>query len=182
MNEKDTRKIAYLPFHAINQFMMDDYRRTVIRAAVNAQRTVDSGLSGNLDKQVRRHVTIPGFRNSVKAPPALKARHLEEPFEKHPEVVGAVVSVWAAARPELRDQVFQLLSSRAWQVMPADADRSRLPGFLTRWPSGEDFESLVEAFHEMYPELEVEDDDISLMVVWLSGRLPVDTEDEPAEE
>jgi hypothetical protein len=47
-----------------------------------------------------------------------------------------------------------------------------LPGFFTHWPNGEDFEILYSNFSELFPEAESSIDKISLMVVWLSMRLP----------
>jgi hypothetical protein len=52
-----------------------------------------------------------------------------------------------------------------------------LPGFLTTWPRAEEFEVLVKAFREQHPDTPASDDDISLMVAWLSGRLPLDLVD-----
>jgi hypothetical protein len=33
---------------------------------------------------------------------------------------------------------------------------------------------LVNAYRERHPQDEISDDDICLMIVWMSGRLPVD--------
>jgi hypothetical protein len=59
-------------------------------------------------------------------------------------------------------------------VLPAEADRSKLPGFLTTWPEGQDYDTLGKAYTEMFPGDSVEDNDLRLMIVWLAGRLPYD--------
>jgi hypothetical protein len=74
--------------------------------------------------------------------------------------------------------VYDLLVARGWELLPPEADRTVLPGFLTKWPKGETFEVLNEVFLKMYPGTQASDDDISLMVVWLSGRLPYQFEGE----
>jgi hypothetical protein len=57
-----------------------------------------------------------------------------------------------------------------------------LPGFIPNLPAGENFESLTQAFKEMFPDEKVESDDVLLMSVWLSGRLPYKTADETIPE
>jgi len=56
-------------------------------------------------------------------------------------------------------------------------DRKRVPGFLPRWPKGEDFEALYATYKELFPTSEGSIDQVSLMTVWLSLRLPFTMED-----
>jgi hypothetical protein len=55
-----------------------------------------------------------------------------------------------------------------------EVDRTRLPGFLTQWPEEDDYEVIYEIFTEDYPDSDYGIDDVSLMAVWLSLRLPVE--------
>jgi hypothetical protein len=112
---------------------------------------------------------------------ALKVRPMASAFEKNPELVAAVISAWAESHNELRQMVYDLLKSRNWEILPPDTDRTKLPGFLTKWPRGEDFTTLNQAFGEMYPQNPTPSDDVSLMVVWLSGRLPYEMQEDKAE-
>jgi hypothetical protein len=86
--------------------------------------------------------------------------------------VAAILAAWTEAHAALKEKVQALLEARQWEILPIDADRTKLPGFITIWPRGENFEVINQAFKEMYPDTEVSDDDVSLMVVWISGRLP----------
>ena len=178
MIEDEEKKVAFLPFHAVNEFMVDDYRLRVVRSALQSLPNLPETLRDPIDQLTRQIVRVPGFRNSLKAPAQLKARPMAEAFEKNPELVAAILAAWAETQIELRIKVFDLLKARGWEVLPPDADRTVLPGFLTRWPKGETFEVLNEAFEAMYPGTEASSDDVSLMVVWLSGRLPYQFEDE----
>ncbi|MFM8323136.1 MAG: hypothetical protein ACKOC5_19670, partial [Chloroflexota bacterium] len=65
---------------------------------------------------------------------------------------------------------------------PPEADRTRLPGFGVTWPKNEDFELLNNAFTEKYPDADQTTDDVSLMAVWVSLRLPMELEDEAETE
>jgi hypothetical protein len=76
------------------------------------------------------------------------------------------------AHPHLKQQVYDMLVSCNWEMLPIGVDRSHLPGFIPKWPEGENFETLHAKFVELYPSVGANSDDISLMVVWLSGRLP----------
>jgi hypothetical protein len=182
MNDHHNRRVAFLPFHALNDFMVSDYRLNVIRTTLSALPNLPKNLRTVVDKQTRRHVRVPGFRNSVKAPPSVKVRPMAKAFEKHPHLVAAVLIAWAEAKNELRQQVFDLLTTRNWEILPLDADRTKLPGFLPKWPSGEDFETLNQSYKEMFPSIDATENDVSLMAVWLSGRLPLEMEDSEKED
>jgi len=174
MTDEKEKKVSFIPFHALNHFMRDGYRRDVIRTAVNGMRGLPKDLQRDIEKQIKRFVKVPGFRNSARAPLSLTAKHMPDAFEKSPDVVKAILAAWAELNAGLRQQVFDLLETRGWEMLPVDADRTKLPGFLTTWPEEEDFEVINQAFTEKYPDAGVESDDVSLMTVWLSGRLPVE--------
>jgi len=162
--------------------MREDFRREVVRAAVLHMPSLDEGKRSAIDRQIKRSVSIPGFRHGDKAPLSLKARHVPAAFEKNPELVKAILAGWAEAKADLRQQVFDLLTGRGWELLPIEADRTVIPGFLTRWPAREDFDIINEAFKQAYAESEATTDEVSLMAVWLSGRLPVDVQEDEANE
>jgi hypothetical protein len=174
-------QVSFLPFHALSQFMRDDFRQTVVRRTMHAYAELPENLRANIDKQTKRFVNIPGFRNSVKAPVTLKIRQMNEAFEKRADLVGALLAGWAETHPELRQQMYDLLIERGWEVLPLEADRTKLPGFIPVWPANEDFEVLNTAFKAKYPESETTEDDVSLMAAWISTRLPFETEGEEEE-
>jgi hypothetical protein len=173
MDEKTTQ---FLPFHAINEFMRDDYRLSVIRSTLSALPGVSKDHRDQIEKLTKKFVQIPGFRISTKAPVSLRLKPTIDAFEKHPQLVSAIMAAWSETHSELHSQVYELLVSRGWEVLPVDADRTKLPGFIPVWPKDEDFEKLSLAFKEKYPSIDVEADDISLMIVWVSGRLPYESE------
>jgi len=178
----DTKKTHFLPFHAINEFMRPDYRKDVVRIALQAAPSMPDDMRLSLDRLVKKVVKVPGFRDGSKAPTPLKVKPAAEAFEKKPDLVGAVLAIWAQSKPELRQQVYDLLVEKEWEVLPAEANRAKLPGFATVWPKGQSFEDLNQAFHEKYPQVDASSDDITLMVVWVSGRLPYEIESDDASE
>ena len=188
-------KTEFLPFHAINEYMRPDFRLKVIRETLTAQATLEEHFSNDLNQQIKKRVTVPGFRNSEKAPAVVKVLPTSKAFEKNPDLVAIILSCWVEIQSELRDQVYTVLKSRNWPILPEtqgidsatltiDAikewpvfpihmDRVKLPGFYTHWPKGEDFEVLYSNFAELFPESDASIDKVSLMVVWLSMRLPL---------
>jgi hypothetical protein len=201
-------KTEFLPFHAINEYMRPDFRLKVIRDTLTAQTNLDEHLSNELNQQIRKRVTVPGFRNSDKAPALVKVLPTSKAFEKNPDLVAIILLCWVETQPELREQVFTLLKTRNWQiypetegidtatlniemikewpVFPIHMNRAKLPGFFTLWPKGEDFETLYNNFTRLFPDSDASMDMVSLMVVWLSMRLPYqmesDTENSKAED
>ena len=190
---------AFLPFNAINEFMRPDFRLSVIREALAYLSSAPKELSDLVNRLTRKTVSVPGFRNSEKAPLLMKVIPASKAFEKSPEFVSALLALWAESQPEFKDQVYHLLLMRnwkhletaeqfdiselsklieSWAILPVQFDRKRLPGFYPHWPKGEDFETLYQHFSEMYPNVNVGIDKVSLMAVWLSMRLPYHVDDE----
>jgi hypothetical protein len=172
----DDKKIQFLPFHAINAFMRPDYRLEVIKAVLTDLQNVSDKKQALLSKFVKQHVVIPGFRHSMQAPLQMKIRPFMTSFENKPELAALTLDIWAELHKDLQAKVFQLLKDRNWEILPLEADRTKLPGFLTNWPENEDFDKIYAAFTEKYAGTEQSQDDVSLMVVWVGGRLPYESE------
>jgi hypothetical protein len=125
-------------------------------------------------------VVIPGFRNSQQAPLPLKIKGYLNAFEKKAELTALTIDIWSDLHKELKDNIYYLLSERGWEMLPISTDRTKLPGFLTIWPKNEDFSTIKKAYQEKFPLDQSSEDNISLMAVWLSTRLPYQ-QDESAE-
>lgn len=171
MNDKQAQ---FLPFHAINEFMLNDYRHQVIQAVFSHFDRLPGARRSAINGLVKRHIQVPGFRNSAQAPVGVKARASASTFEKSPDFAAQILQGWSEINPELREKVHAFLTAREWEILPAEADRTRLPGFLPEWPQGQDYDVLGQAFAEMFPGETVAENDLRLMIVWLAGRLPYD--------
>jgi hypothetical protein len=174
----DDDTAQFLPFHAINEFMRDDYRSNVIRSTLNALSTLPPEYRDPVERLTKRNVQVPGFRISIKAPVMLRLKPTIDAFVKNPQMAAAILSAWAEAHTGLRSQIHEFLTTRDWEILPPDADRTRLPGFIPSWPKEEDFENLTLAFKELFPSTDASDDDINLMAVWVGGRLPYQSSSE----
>ena len=188
MNEE----LRFLPFHAINEFMRDDFRLSVVRNVLSDISLVKESDRKRLNSLINKHVKIPGFRNPAKAPTAVKLLPVIKAFEKNPDLVAHILAAWMECNRALRDEVYKLLETRDWsfipenadiknmlndwRILPVDADRKKLPGFYPIWPNGENFEILYDDYKKLYPESEYSIDKVSLMAVWLTMRLPYQIE------
>ncbi len=181
-NPLSDKKAQLLPFHAINEFMRNDYRLSVVRTTLSGLSSLPGNFRAPIDRLTKKVVKVPGFRNASKAPTLVKVIPMADAFEKDPELVAAILNARAELHPELRKQIYDLLILRGWDILPLEADRTKLPGFFVHWPKGEDFETLNQVFNERYPEARQTNDDISLMVVWVSTRLPYQIVDQDETE
>ncbi len=169
----DKKEIEFLPFHAINEFMLDDYRVSVIQKVFKSQEFLPVDQKNAINQMVKKYFVISGFRNSSVAPIGLKVKEALKSFERNPEVVARILMAWSELNLELRQKVYDMLNSRGWELLPPETDRTKLPGFLISWPENETYEVLGQAYCEMFPDgKDVSENDIRLMIVWLSGRLP----------
>lgn len=174
MGKQDEKYDEFLPFNAVNEFMRDDYRATVLLEVMNHFDALPADLRKELSHQISRHVKIQGFRNSNQAPAALKAKNAVALFQQSAEFSAAVIHAWSSFHPDLQATVETLLTEKGWNPLPMEADRTRLPGFQIHWPKADTFEVLNTRARELDPGLNESDDNISLMVVWLGNRLPYD--------
>ena len=193
----------FLPFRAINEFMRPDFRLNIIRDTLNALPDLSVEHINKINQLTRNLVKVPGFRNSEKAPALMRVIPTVKAFEKSADLVAAVLAAWCDLNDVLRDQVFALLKSRgwacieqndtqnyealsadllkSWPILPVHIDRSKLPGFYIRWPKGDDYDVLYKYYTELYPDTQNSIDQVSLMVVWLSLRLPYEMEEKNTE-
>ena len=166
------KKVSFLPFHAINEYMLEDYRQLVIQSVLGKFSLLSEERQRKINSLIKQLVKVQGFRNSSIAPLPLKINGCINAFSKSQVFAANIISAWADINHDDRQVVFDFLEERHWKLLPVDADRSLLPGFMIEWPKEDSFEILIQSFREVYPEISISDDDISLMVVWLSNRLP----------
>lgn len=179
----DDKRTAYFPFHAINEYMLPEFRLEVIGTVLRGLEKLPGERRAAINNMIKRYLSVPGFRNSSAAPLAVKIRSSVTTFERHPDFTSVLLQAWSELHPELRTRVHAMLQNRSFEgVLPAEADRTRLPGFQTTWPKTETYEALDQAFLDANPGFEAVSNDIRLMVVWLVNRLPYDLFDEDETE
>jgi len=165
------KKARFFPFHGINEFMTPEYRQEVLQAVLENLESLSAERRGALIGLINKHVRVAGFRTSWLAPLPIKLKETTKTFERRADLAAQILQAWSELRLELRQQVFDLLVERKWEIMPVDFDRTRLPGFMITWPKAETYEVLDAAYAEKHGAPSNEND-VRLMIVWLTGRLP----------
>jgi hypothetical protein len=168
----DDKKVQYLPFNALNEFMRDDYRLIILQEVYNNLDQVKPEQKQRITRLFSKGVQISGFRNSGLAPLSLRVKNSANLFEKSSEFTAGVVDCWSSLHSELKTGVWNMLESRNWKPLPIELDRTQLAGFTVIWPKEDTFEALINSFRKSFPDLSETDDNISLMVVWIGNRLP----------
>jgi hypothetical protein len=169
----DDKQIRYLPFHAINEFMLPEYRHSVLQTVLGQLDKLSNERRSALNNLIKRYIQVPGFRNSAQAPLGVRVRNAASPFERRADFTAQVLQGWSELHVELAQQVYDLLAERGWEkLLPSGADRAKLPGFMTSWPKADTYDVLDAAFAAKYPEAVFEAYDMRLMVVWIANRLP----------
>jgi hypothetical protein len=170
----DDNEVQFVPFHAINEFMLPEYRLEILHKVLTHLDDLPAERKNQILNLFKRYVKLPGFRNSTLAPIPIKVKGSVQVFEKRSDFTSQILMAWSELNIELGQQIFDLLVERKWEVVPVDTDRTKLPGFQVRWPKEETYDILDEAFLAKYPDVKARDYDVRLMVVWLASRLPFD--------
>lgn len=178
----DDNEVQFVPFHAINQFMIPEYRLEIIQKVLTHLGDLPADRKNRILNLIKQHVKLPGFRNSMLAPMPIKIKGSVPIFEKRSDFAAQFLMAWSELNLELRQQAYDMLVERKWELLPVDTDCTKLPGFLTHWPKEETYDVLDAAFLAKYPDVKARDYDVRLMVVWLSGRLPFDMVETEEEE
>jgi hypothetical protein len=169
---KKFEKKQFLPFHAVNEFMRDDYRLNVLQNVFTQLDECKGESRTKLLKLFGKEAQIPGFRNSSQAPAGLKAKNGQRLFEKSAVFAALVMDCWSQLHAGLFTQVHAYLLENGWKMPTLQEARVFLPGFQLDWPKEQTFENIIQAVRKNNPELTETDDDISLMVVWVGNKLP----------
>ena len=93
------KEVSFFPFHAINEFMTDEYREEVVRSVLLAYETLPEEFRTQIDRNIKKSVQIPGFRNSAKAPAQLRVKPAINSFQKNPALVSAILAPGPSCMP-----------------------------------------------------------------------------------
>lgn len=111
-----------LPWIAVNNYMDDEYRSTVVELALGHLTEASSDLAAFAKQQIL-HITVAGFRSIDRAPVARAGRPVLEYMQSDNDVATAIICLWAEAkhglvndlRAEAELQGVQIHSSWSWQ-------------------------------------------------------------------
>lgn len=167
MNDKE-----YLPYKTINVFIESDYLRIILENIIKNINKLPKEDQISFGQSFREYVNILGFRNPMRAPLPLKVNAYLRAFEDMDEVIPFTLSIWTKIHRDFASEVKSWLESEGWTGLSLERDFDETEGFVSNWPESLTFEKLTKEFEKAHPELDYDEDDLILMILWISGKLP----------
>ena len=161
-----------LPYKTINVFLEEDYLHNLLESILKDRQSLPKQDQISFTKSFNEHIKVLGFRNPSRAPLPLQVNAYADAFEEKDEVVPFTLSTWAKIHSDFVEKVKQWLLSEGWNVLPLEREFNEGDGFEDSWPEGLSFEDLTQKFKKAHPDESFDEDDLALMVVWISGQLP----------
>jgi len=152
----------------INTLMRDDFREEVLDLALNHLNNASGELKSFAKTRLRDNLTIPGFRNPLRAPHQLLRTHLLDEMQTNAAVSDAILCLWGDAQSALIERLCQELKQGGFGEVDYCLWNSAKLGFLVN-PQTEEWMEFVEALCERdtsWPK-----DHLHLAIYWLSSSL-----------
>ncbi|MCB2202982.1 hypothetical protein KQH56_03155 [bacterium] len=164
-------------YKAINVFIEQDYLEKVMSDVVTGVKKLPKQDQIDFSRFLRKYVNILGFRDPARAPQPLQVKSLTNAFEEKDEVIPVTLSIWAKVNKKLAKQVKSWLKDEGWEDLETERSYEETDGFTADWPKKMTFDKLVKDFKKANPDFKFDRDDLILMVLWVSGKLPKDQSD-----
>ncbi len=164
-----------LSYKSINIYIDREYLESVIQFVLSNKQHLSKDEQISFTKSFNQYVNVLGFRNPSRAPQPLQINAYATAFEGKDEVVPFTLSTWAKLKPGLAGNVVAWLESEGWKDLELVREYQEDGGFLSEWPKKLKFDKLVKDFNKAYQDGDHDHNDIILMVLWVSGKLPEDS-------
>lgn len=161
-----------LSYRAINVFVERDYLEHVVGSILEGLKGLSKEEQIVFNSQFKKFVTVLGFRNPVRAPLSLQINAFASAFEAKEELVPITLTTWAKLNSSFSEKVKSWLKAEGWDNLKTKRNYVHNEGFILDWPEDLTFDQINENFKKANPGLEYNQNDLILMVLWISGRLP----------
>lgn len=159
-------------FKAINVFIERNYLEDLLSRILQAKKNLPKDGQISFNNNFKKFVTVLGFRDPLRAPLQLQINAFASAFEDKEEVVPFTLSTWTKLNHDFAEQVRDWLDSEGWKNLSLDRSYDDSDGFISDWPKGLTFDKLNKKFKKANPDEEINQNDLILMVMWISGQLP----------
>jgi hypothetical protein len=167
----------YLPYKAINVLIEREYLEKVLGMILKNKDKLPKEELIILNNLFKQYVNVLGFRNPVRAPLPLQIKAYASAFEQKDEVIPSSLSAWAKINLDFAEQVKSWLETEGWNDLALERRYTEGEGFINDWPEKFSFDQLEKKFKKANPSTDYNRDDLILMVIWISGRLPKEQTD-----
>ena len=153
-----------------------EFREAVVMRALRYRGQVSGDAGRALDSAIRGSLRIPEYRNSDAAPPHVLAEPVARGMFHSERLAGAALRVWAESHDPLLKIVADHLEAEA---LPAEYPDLPENGFRGVW-DGDAWERQLDWIDDLSSDWD--QDDLALMLCYVSGKTIIGPEDEDDEE
>lgn len=165
--------IENLPFKTVNVYIERGFLEEILEQVLTNLKNLSKETQGEFNQLFKKYVPVLGFRNPLHAPRPLQVKAYANAFEEKDEIIPFTLSTWANINDNLARAVLDWLESENWDDLELHRSYENSMGFTNKWPEDQSLESIAEKFQDSHPDLESSKDAIMLMLLWVSGRLPI---------
>ena len=162
----------YLPFKTINVFIERNNLREILEFVIKNVDKLPKEDQISFGNSFREYVSILGFRNPLRAPLPLQVNAYVRAFEDMDEVIPFTLTSWTKLRSDFAEKVKDWLKSEGWEDLQLVREYDETKGFIQEWPESLTFEKLNDDFAKANPNLDYDQDELLVMILWISGKLP----------
>lgn len=163
-----------LPFKSINVYIEREYLEKVVTNILEGVGKLNKEEQIRFSQDFRKHISVLGFRNPLRAPLSLQVNAYASAFEEKEEVIPFSLTIWSKVKTDLAEKVQSWLESEGWDDLALEREFEEDNGFVFDWPDDLSFDQVEEKFQNANPDFEYDRDDLILMVLWISGKLPIE--------
>lgn len=163
----------FQPMIALNVYL-EPYFRQEILDKVLAQRTkLPEQAQRDLSAIFRSEIQIRGFRNPLAAPHGLLVKESEKKFEKDSRFLRVILSAWVSTLDFDPQELSAALTELGFVPSEVAAEfEDPENALLEGWPAGLSYADLEQKVSEKVPSLKISQNELALLTIWLTGRLP----------
>lgn len=165
-------EVEYLSFKTINVFIERGFLEEILTQILTNLRDLSKENQIEFNQHFKKYVTVLGFRNPKHAPLPLQVKAFATAFEEKEEVIPFTLSTWAKIKDDLANAVLKWLQSENWDDLALVRNFDDDQGFKNDWPDDLSLDTVIEDYQKDHADMEVSKDDLTLMILWVSGRLP----------
>ena len=172
---EDNMSRAHLEFTAMFDALSHEYRSSVVMRALRARDHVSTDAGRALDSAIRGSIRMVGYSNPALAISSALWEPVSGSVSKSEKLATATLRVWAESMEELEKLVSGHLASQGLPTDYPDFDNSRFRGFWDEDSWQKELDWIVD-LSEIWGE-----EDVALMLCYVSGRTVVMDEDDDRE-
>jgi hypothetical protein len=163
---------GHFPYKSINVFIDHNYLQDILETILVEIKQLSKEEQIEFSRTFRQNVKVFGFRNPTQAPLPLQVKSYVEAFEEKEEIIPVSLTFWTKINHGLAQKVKLWLEKKGWDGLELERNFNESEGFLSDWPDELTLEKLISEFNKDHPDHKFNENDIILMVLWISGKLP----------